>query len=139
MWPLHSDCFGHVILLDYSDKKLLKHFVVVVHFVFVIYRRLSISFDALCYMSSSMCVCVVGVVVVAKGYYAALSADDIDAAKQLVTSCVLFRLKYYNSFLMGTLLLSRCRKSKILLHTLFSEHRAIKTAHLSVGSQFLNE
>ena len=57
MWPLHSDCFGHVILLDYSDKKLLKHFVVVVHFVFVIYRRLSISFDALCYMSFSMCVC----------------------------------------------------------------------------------
>ena len=73
-------------------------------------------------------------VVVAKGYYAALSADDIDAAKQLVTSCVLFRLKYCNSFLMGTLLLNRCRKSEILLHTLFSEHQAIKTAHLSYSS-----
>ena len=45
--------------LDYSDKKLLKHFVVV-HFVFFIYQRLSISFDALCYMSL-VCVCVVGV------------------------------------------------------------------------------
>ena len=42
-----------------------------------------------------------------------------------------------------TLLVNRCRKYKKLLHALFSEHHAFKTAHLSyscsTGSQFLNE
>ena len=67
-----------------------------------------------------------------------------DAAKQLVTSCVLSRLDYCSSlWALPALLFNRCRKYKILLHALFSEHPAIKTAHLScsnsTGSQFLNE
>ena len=40
-------------------------------------------------------------------------------------------------------ILNQCRKSGIPLHAIFSEHQAIKTAHLSYsnfnGSQFLNE
>ena len=45
---------------------------------------------------------------------------------------------------MGTLILSfsQCRKSRMPLHVLFSEHHAINTAHLSysniTGSRFLN-
>ena len=67
-----------------------------------------------------------------------------DAAKQLVTSCVLSRLDYCNSLLMGTpnSVIQTMQKVQNALHASFSELHAIKTAHLSysnsTGSQFLN-
>ena len=55
-----------------------------------------------------------------------------------MTSCVLSRLLRFTS---SGLLFYQCRKSRILLHASFSEHHAIKTAHLSysnfTGSQVL--
>ena len=67
-----------------------------------------------------------------------------DAAKQLVTSCVLSRLDYCNSLLMGTpnSVIQPMQKVQNTAARLFSEIHAIKTAHLSysnsTGSQFLN-
>lgn len=51
--------------------------------------------------------------------------------KQLISYCVtvLSRLNYCISLLMGTP--NRWRKSRVLLHALFSECHAIKTVHLS--------
>ena len=58
--------------------------------------------------------------------------------KNLVTSCVLSRLDYCNSLVMGI----TERKKRMLLHILFSEHHAINTAHPSysnfTGFQFLD-
>ena len=55
-----------------------------------------------------------------------------DAAKQLVTSCVLSRLGYCNSPLMGTpnSVIQPMQKSKILLHASFSELHTSPTATL---------
>ena len=64
--------------------------------------------------------------------------------KKLVTSCLSSRLAYCNSLLMGApkSLIQPCRKSRMLLHVLFTEHHAINTAHPSysnfIGFRFLN-
>ena len=74
-----------------------------------------------------------------------ISIEDVTSRHRYITSCVLSRLDYCSSFLIDTpsSVIQPMQKVQNMLHALFSELHAIKTAHLSysnsTGSQFLNE